>query len=387
MASQQYSYEDIMIETDFLIIGGGIAGAGIAYFLAGEGTTMIIEMEDQPGYHTTGRSAAFFAETYGGAKIQPLTTGSKDFFQNPPPEFCDVPLLTKLGAIHIFEADQRTQAENIAEELMQALPDVSILERHAVIERAPYLQAASLVGGIDDPDCGSLDVAALHQGYLRGAKQSGASIMVNAGLESAVFEGDRWRVKIRHGEIYTKTLINTAGAWADDIAERSGVKPIGIEPLQRTIVTIANPDELPFNPKGSMIIDVDERFYFKPEGAGYLLSPADETPVAASDAQPDIEDVARAVNYFEAVTGATIRSVEAKWAGLRSFAPDRGPVIGYDVKVPGFFWNVGQGGYGIQTSPAWSRVAASLVLGRELPDDLAGHGCKYEEYSPARFMN
>jgi D-arginine dehydrogenase len=254
-----------------------------------------------------------------------------------------------------------------------------------VIEKAPYLKEASIVGGINDPECGGLDVAALHQGYLRGAKKAGATVMVNAGLERAVRENGRWRVKIRHGEIYTKTIINTAGAWADDVAERCGIAPLGITPLQRTIVSVGHPEGLEFNPKSPVVIDVDERFYFKVEGHGYLLSPADETPVAASDAQPDMEDVAYAVHYFEEATGASIRNIESKWAGLRSFAKDRAPVIGYDPNSEGFFWNVGQGGYGIQTSPAWSRVAANLILGDDIPADLQDLGAKAEDYSPDRF--
>ncbi len=374
-----------MIETDFLIIGGGIAGAGVAYFLAGAGSTMIIEMEDQPGYHTTGRSAAFYAETYGGPKIQPLTTASKSFFMCPPKGFCDVPLLSKLGAIHVFDKEQRSRAEMMAKELSAELPGVALLSKDDVLARAPYLHEEAIDGGVDDPDCGSLDVAALHQGYLKGAKKAGATIMVNAGLESAVFEDGRWRVKLRHGEIFTKKLINAAGAWADDVAIRCGVSPIGIKPLQRTIVSLANPESLVFDKKSPVVIDIDERFYFKVEGYGYLVSPADETPVKPSDAQPDIEDVARAVEYFENSTNSKVENIEAKWAGLRSFAPDRAPVIGYDQHNPEFFWNVGQGGYGIQTSPAWSRAAAGLIVSQKLPDDLAGFGSKAEDYNPARF--
>jgi D-arginine dehydrogenase len=374
-----------MIETDFLIIGGGIAGAGVAYFLAGAGSTMIIEMEDQPGYHTTGRSAAFYAETYGGPKIQPLTTASKSFFMSPPEGFCDVPLLSKLGAIHVFDKEQRNRAEMMAKELGVELPGVALLSKNDVLARAPYLHENAIDGGVDDPDCGSLDVAALHQGYLKGAKQAGATIMVNAGLESAVFEDGRWRVKVRHGEIFTKKLINAAGAWADDVAIRCGVTPIGIKPLQRTIVSLANPENLVFDKKSPVVIDIDERFYFKVEGRGYWVSPADETPVQPSDAQPDIEDVARAVEYFENSTNSKVENIEAKWAGLRSFAPDRAPVIGYDQHNPGFFWNVGQGGYGIQTSPAWSRAAAGLIVSQKLPDDLTGFGSKAEDYNPARF--
>jgi len=376
-----------MRETDFLIVGAGIAGAGIAYFLSARARVLLIDMEEQAGYHTTGRSAAFYAETYGGSKLQPLTTASKEFLRQPPADFCDHAILTKLGAIHIFREDQRASAEAACAEMQRALPKVTLLSGQEVCARAPHLKRDVVAGGIDDPDCGDLDVAGLHQGFIKGAKKKGAELLLGAGFEAASFADGRWHVKTRTEEIRASVIVNAAGAWGDQIAERAGVKPVGLTPLRRTIVTLANPDGLPFEKHGPVLIDVDEEFYFKPEGAGYLVSPADEAPSAACDAQPELEDLAIAVDYFERTTGTQVNHIDAKWAGLRTFAPDRAPVIGYAADHSNFFWNVGQGGYGIQTAPAWSELAAALALGTDVPQYLTDAKVQAGQYDPARFSD
>jgi len=376
-----------MRETDFLIVGGGIAGAGLAYFLSAHGRTTILEMEDQLGYHTTGRSAAFLAETYGGLAVQPLTSASKAFFMNPPEGFSDVPLIVPMGAVHIFDAARNEQAEALADELKAAIDHVRLLSRDEVLSKAPYLANSDIIGGIDDADCGALDVAALHQGYLRGAKAHGTDILVGARLESAVFRDGLWHIETRKGPVRAKKLVNAAGAWADDVAERAGIKPIGIQPLRRTIITVPNPANIEFKTGGPMVLDLDERYYFKPEGNGYLVSPADETPSEATDAQPEMEDVALAAHYFEEVSGAPVKHIESKWAGLRSFSKDRKPVIGHDPDNNAFFWNVGQGGFGIQTSPAWSQLSTNLILGLAPQDEFLTQGGKVTLYDPARFKS
>jgi len=373
-----------MMETDFLIVGAGIAGAGLAYRLAGQADVVLLDMEEQAGYHTTGRSAAFYAETYGGPKLQPLTTASKEFFYSPPAGFTDVPLLTKLGAIHVFRAVQSAVADKAFSVMAPALPGIRMLSRDDVTARAPYLAGSDFAGGIDDPDCGNLDVAALHQSYLKAAKQAGIQLLLASGLEAAVHDGSRWHVKTRQGQIKANCIVNCAGAWADQVAERSGVAPLGLSPLRRTIITVPNPQELPFDAHGPVVIDVEETFYFKPEGTGYLISPADETPSAPCDAQPELEDVAVAADHFERATGTMVDRIDARWAGLRTFAPDKAPVIGFDDTQPGFFWNAGQGGYGIQTSPAWSLLAASLIRGEPLSPELSANDVDPALYDPAR---
>lgn len=375
-----------MFECDFLIIGAGIAGAGAAYRLAPHGRVIMLDMEAQAGYHTTGRSAAFYAETYGGPKVQPLTTASKAFLVSPPEGFTDVPLLTRLGAIHIYRADQKAAADRLYGELSAALPGVRYMSVTEVKARAPHVDTSGLMGGIDDPDCGDLDVAALHQGYLRAAKAHGATLMLDARFETAAYDGARWHVKTRQGPVKARAIINSAGAWGDDVAKRSGVMPVGLLPLRRTIVTVPQPEGLPFDRHGPVVLDMDEEFYFKPEGDGYLVTPADEVPSAPCDAQPELEDVARAVQFFETATQSKVRRIDAKWAGLRTFGPDRLPVVGCAVDEPSFFWNVGQGGYGIQTSPAWTDMLASFVLGTPMPDYLVRAGVDSRNFSPARLI-
>ncbi|UTW59844.1 FAD-binding oxidoreductase [Kordiimonas sp. SCSIO 12603] len=375
-----------MLDTEFLVIGGGIAGAGVAYFLAPHAKVMLLDMEAQAGYHTTGRSAAFYAETYGGPLLQPLTTASKAFLLSPPVEVSEIPVLTQMGAIHVMKEEQRSAAENLLEE-MKELPGVRELSVNEVLERAPHLDKTQFTAGVNDPECGNLDVATLHQGYLRAAKKMGLEVRLEDGFESAEFKEDHWLVKTRKGQITARTLINASGAWADDVAIKAHVQPLKLKPLRRTIVTIPSPEGLPFEKNSPVVIDVEESFYFKPEGAGYLVSPADETLSPACDAQPELEDIAMAVEHFQNATGSTVEKIEAKWAGLRTFAKDKAPVIGYDENQPNFFWNVGQGGYGIQTSPAWSELAANLAMGNAVPEHLRKHGVKAEPYRPARLLD
>ncbi|MBO6505089.1 MAG: FAD-binding oxidoreductase [Kordiimonadaceae bacterium] len=376
-----------MQKLDFLIVGAGIAGAGAAYRLAGHGASMLVDMEEQAGYHTTGRSAAFYAETYGGEKLQPLTTASKEFLHNPPLGFCEAPLITDLGAIHVFDTEQEAEARALFERDKQKLPHIEMLSADELQQAAPQLTGGRFVGAIRDMECGNLDVAALHQGYIKAAKKMGVEVKLEAQFEKADRIPGGWRVKLGREEVEARVIINSAGAWGDQVAERCGIEPLGLEPLRRTLVTIPNPEGLPFDRHLPVILDFDEDFYFKPEGEGYLVSPADETPSAACDSQPDLEDIAIAVDHFERATGSSVTKLEAKWAGLRTFAPDRAPVIGFEPGVDGFFWNVGQGGYGIQTSPAWSRYVAFLLLGKGMPEDLKQAGAKASWYDPARFRD
>lgn len=367
---------------DFLIFGGGIAGASLGYRLAPHGKVILCEMESQPGYHTTGRSAAFYAETYGGSDIRPLTMCSKDFLKTPPEEFCDVPLITKRGALHVFNEDKRARAEEICSDMQRLIEGVHMINRQEVLEIAPILSPTDVAGAICDLDCGDLDVFALHQGFLQGFKQRGGEILNDAEMIEAKREKGSWLVRTRKGEVRAKVIANCAGAWGDVVAERAGIKPIGLTPLRRTIVMV--PAE-GIDPDGPIVIDVDEDYYFKPENGQYMVSPADETLSPACDVQPEVEDVAVAVDKFERATNSKVKTIENSWAGLRTFAPDRAPVIGFDDACDSFFWSVGQGGYGIQTAPAWSSAAAGLILTGDIPDDLKCLGGDKAKYSPKRF--
>ena len=374
-----------MLETDFLIVGAGMAGASIAYRLAPHHSVALIEMEHIAGYHTTGRSAAFYAETYGGEKVQPLTSASKEFFHRPPKGFSQVPLIEKLGAVHVYDKESEAEALELYEQLKQALPAVEKLLPEDVQKRFPYLKPERIAGGIDDPDCGSLDVAALHQGFLNGSKSFGAVFRLEYKLKRARFEDDFWVAETSEGLVKAKVLVNAAGAWADIVAENCGVQPIGLQPLRRTVVTVDNPNNAPFLKDSSILMVVGEEYYFKPEGGGYLITPGDEILSPASDVQPEEMDVAIAIHQFEEETGTKIKNVASKWAGLRCFAPDRVPVIGFDEEVPNFFWSAGLGGFGIQTAPAWSDLAAILLVGETLPKYLEECGVEPDHYNPARF--
>ncbi|MFC3052514.1 NAD(P)/FAD-dependent oxidoreductase [Kordiimonas pumila] len=375
----------MMQKTDFLIIGAGIAGASTAFHLAGKADVLVIDMEDQAGYHTTGRSAAFYAETYGGPAIQPLTTASKGFYYNQPVGFADTEIKSPLGALYIFKESQRAIAQQLYAVQKKALPDIEMLDEVGVLKLMPALQPGLFAGGIYDPNCCRLDVAALHGAYIKGAKKAGVKFMLGAGLEAASYDGSLWHVKTRTGDIQAKVLVNAAGAWGDVVADIAGINPVGLKPLRRTIITVPNPKGKPFEAGYPVTLDIEDSFYFKPEGTGYLVSPADETLSAACDAQPELEDIAYAAEYFGQATGTEVTTILSKWAGLRTFAPDRVPVIGHAPDNPAFFWNVGQGGYGIQTAPAWSELVASMLLGINMPEYMRAACVDPSLYSPARF--
>jgi len=351
--------------TKIVVVGGGIGGVGIGYFLCESGKDVhvtVLEQEDQLAYHTTGRSAAFYAETYGGPVVQPLTTASKAFLRAPDRRFFDHPVLAARGAVHIFTDDQKDRATALFAAMQPALPSVQLLDQVALHAKIPYL-ADDFVGGIDDPDCGELDVAVLHQGYVRGIKAAGGVIDRSRRMVSAQKTTDGWTVQTTAGTLSADILVNAAGAWADHVAGASGVQPLNIQCYRRTLLTTGPVAGIDAHQHRHVVLDADEAFYFKPEGDGFLISPADQTPDVPRDAYADDLDVAVAVDAFERATGRQVSRVTATWAGLRSFAPDRQPVIGFDSEMSGFFWCAGQGGWGIQTSPAWSALAAHMITG------------------------
>lgn len=372
-----------MAAYDFIIIGAGIAGAGLAYELAPYGSVLLLEAEHIPGYHTTGRSAAFYAETYGGPYVQPLTTASKAFFTDPPTGFSDVPLIASRGAYYYYTHNQQVEADamlSAGEGLLQ-VENVDAARLEAIF---PYLNFSHLAGAVYDSRCRDLDVAALHQGYLRQAKRAGAEIMLNTPVQSMDRHKSFWEVRAPNGNYHGTTVINCAGAWADKIALIAGGQALGLQPMRRTIVTVTLTSTMDVDPSWPLLLDISGQLYFKPEGSGFLISPADETLSEPADAQPELEDVAIAIDRFQDVTGLSVDHVVSKWAGLRTFAQDRMPVIGWDHTLPDFFWSVGQGGWGIQTSPAWCALAASMLLKQSVPDWIESHGVKAGAYTPAR---
>jgi len=371
---------------DVVIIGGGIAGAGAGYELARAGKTVVLlEREGQPGYHTTGRSAALFAETYGNAPIRALTVASRDFLMNPPAGFSDVPILTPRGALHIGSTAQADELDGKYEDMRKLVPSVKRLgaaETHALM---PVLKAEAVSGGaLAEPDAMDIEVHALHNGLLRGMTAAGGKLVTDAevtGLQQAA--GGDWQIETSKGVFTAPVVINAAGAWADVVGKMAGAQPIGLQPKRRTAVTFDPPAGTDIH-AWPMVIDADEEWYFKPDAGRILLSPCDETDSEPTDAQPDEMDIAIAVDRLETVSSLQVRRLAAKWAGLRSFVSDRTVVCGFDKQKSGFFWLAAQGGYGIQTSAAMARVSAALAQGRALPQDVANLGLTEQDLSPNR---
>jgi D-arginine dehydrogenase len=360
---------------DVVIVGAGMAGASLAAEVAPHASVLMIEAESLPGYHATGRSAAFWAETYGGPSVQPLTSASGAPLR-------DGGFLWPRGALHVAAESDFVRLDRFAETFAGTGIALELLDAPAIAARVPGLRPGAW-RGLLEPSTADIDVAALHAFYLRKAKAAGAELLCSAALRSAAREGGGWRIDAGDNTtIEADILVNAAGAWADVVAGIAGAAPLGIQPYRRTVAQLRvdppSPEDLP------LVIDAAERFYFKPEPGGRLwLSPHDETPMTALDVAPEEIDVAIAIDRMGGLVDWRVERVERSWAGLRSFAPDRLPVYGFDADVPGFFWFAGQGGFGIQTAPAAAKLGAALLLGRTADAMVAGIDA--ERYSAVRF--
>ena len=362
-----------MSEVDVLIVGGGIAGASLGAEVAPKRSVLVVEAESQCGVHATGRSAAFWLESYGGPTVAQLTSASREFLDRPPARFSEQGFLRTRGDLHITR---------------DSLPQLPAGIEARIVER-PELEA--MVPGIRpewrralfEPGCADIDVAGLHSAYLRQFRRGGGEITTDARFRSAAWRDGRWDVSFEDGSgIKASIIVNAAGAWADQVALASDVQPLSIEPKRRTMVQLrvgrAGLRDLP------LIDDSDGTFYFKGEGDRTIwLSPHDEIDTDPCDAAPEEIDVAIAIDRFEKVVDWPVEAVERRWAGLRSFAPDRVPVYGFDPSAQGYFWCVGQGGFGIQTAPAAAKMAAALLLGE--PPDAAVEHIDPAPFSPERF--
>lgn len=356
---------------DIAIVGGGIAGATLAAELAPHASVVVLEGEDIAGYHATGRSAAFWSETYGGPGIQPLTTASYVALR-------DGGYLQPLGALHIGRVAEASAIDTFFADFDGSGVDLSAVDPTRYL---PGLRPGWTLG-ILEPSCCYIDAAGVHGDALARARRGGAGLRTAARLTDAVREGGCWRIVTDDGVVAADILVDAAGAWADVVASRAGAAPSGIQPYRRTMVQLRTDPPAPAGMPHTL--HIGGSFYFKPEAGGKLwLSPADETAVAPCDVQPEEIDVAIAVDRFEGVVDWRVAGLDRKWAGLRSFAPDRLPVYGYDPVVPGFFWCAGQGGFGIQTAPAAARLAAALLLGRTPHASVAG--IDPLAYRPGRF--
>ncbi len=363
-----------MEQFDIVIVGGGIAGASAGFFLSESHRVALLEREEQSGYHTTGRSAAIFIEIYGNDSIRALTSGSRPFLESPPAGFCDTPLLTPRGVMFVGRADQQDTLNRQYDEVAPRSHTVRRLSAAEALAICPVLRADYVAGGLEEPACMDIDVAGLHQGYLKGLRARGGKVVTNAearALTPAL--GGGWVVDTPAGRFQAPVLVNAAGAWGDEVAELAGARPVGLTPKRRTAMLIDPPDGVDIS-TWPIVLDADEELYFKPDAGKLLVSPADETPSPPCDAQPDEMDIAIAIDRLEKMTTLNVRRVGHKWAGLRTFAPDKTLIAGFDPDMDGFFWLAGQGGYGIQTSPSMGRIAAALIAGDGFPPDLLALG-------------
>ncbi|KRB82342.1 hypothetical protein ASE00_09715 [Sphingomonas sp. Root710] len=377
-----------MRENDFdvLVIGGGIAGTGIAAHLAPSCRVAVLEMEEQPGFHATGRSAALFVTGYGNAVIRALTVASRPFFYSPDPQFCDGVLVNKRKIMIIGRAEKREAFEQFAAHELPA-SNLRAISAEAALELCPVLRSEGLLGAILDENAADIDVHALQHGYIRQLKAHGGRLFLQSKVEELAFDEvtQRWVVKTAQGIFWATTIVNAAGAWADEIAAKAGAKPIRLEPRRRTAALIDAPEGVE-SKDWPMVLDPDEQFYMKPDAGLLLISPADETLSEPEDAQPDEIDVAIAADRLEQVSSIQVRRIKSKWAGLRSFVRDRSPVAGFDPDIPDFFWLAAQGGYGIQTAPALSSLAAKMVLRLPVREELEAMHIREEDLSPARIF-
>ncbi|UIP06535.1 FAD-binding oxidoreductase [Erythrobacter sp. SDW2] len=363
-----------MAEFDIAIIGAGIAGASLAAECGGHARVLLLEAEDIPGYHTTGRSAAFWEECYGGPEIVPLTLASGPYLR-------DHGFLSPRGALYIAREDGIAALDTFMEKFGDTGATIHRIGRAAMLEKVPGLRE-SWIDAVWEPLCSDIDVAGLHQHYLTLAKRLGVDLHCRARISRAERRDGAWQIASEDGRGWTATtLVNAAGAWADELAQLAGARPLGIQPLRRTICQLeTDPQPLADQP---LVLDIAGQFYFKPEAGRVWLSPHDEELSPPCDAAPEELAVAEAIDRFEHVVDWQVRRVERKWAGLRSFAPDRLPVYGADPHCEGLFWFAGQGGYGIQTAPAAAKLAAQLLLGLDRDDFTSGLDASL--YSPARF--
>lgn len=370
---------------EYAVIGAGIAGASVAAELAGDASVVLFEMESQPGYHTTGRSAAMFAPGYGPQPVRALTRASADFFRTPPKGFCEVDLLSPRDVVMVARPDQMSALDGLISELKSEAA-VERIDAQDLAERHPLIRAGYAEAGMLDRGGSEIDVNALHQGYLNLFRHRDGILRTKVEISDLTFDGAVWTLIAGTEVIRAAKVINAAGAWADEIGQKAGAERIGLVPMRRTALTVDAPagvtiDTLP------LVVDIDEEFYMKPESGRLLISPANEDPMAPCDAQPEELDIAFCIDRIERAFDIQVRRIATKWAGLRSFVPDKSPVVGFSATAPQFFWLAGQGGYGIQTAPALARCAAAMANGLSVPEDILKEGLDLSSVSPNRLVS
>lgn len=373
-----------MREYDLIIVGAGMAGASLAWRAAGQQSVLLLEREAQPGYHSTGRSAAMFMESYGPPGVRALTCASRAFYEHPPEGFAAAPLMHPRGALYVATPGQEALMAQTRTELSTSCPGLEVLDAPATLARVPCLKPEMVHGALYDPGAQDIDVHALHQGFLRGFRQQGGELRTSVILTQATHDGQCWTLQFADGQaVRARMVVNAAGAWADELAGLLGAAPIGLVPHRRSAFTFKAPEGMDAS-GWPAVVGMDESYYFKPDAGQLLGSPANADPTVPHDVVPEELDIAMGIHQIESVTTLSIRRPTSTWAGLRSFVSDGEMVIGLDAACPGFFWLAAQGGYGIQTAAGASALADALLRDAALPDELLQHGVNAAALSPAR---
>ncbi len=368
---------------DFAVIGAGIAGASVAYELQSRGRTLLLEREPLPGHHTTGRSAAFSVESYGNHVVRLLTRAGRALLVDPPEGFAQHPITHPCSMLWIARAEQAQQLAERAQRIAAAGAEPLEVSAAEARSMCPVLREDQIAVGLVEDRALHIDVAGLLAAYLAGFRARGGELATRAAVTELRLIRGSWEIRAGDVQHRAGVIVNAAGAWAEEIGALAGARPVGLVSLRRTAITFDPPDGVDIA-DWPCLIDVDEAFYLKPEGAQLLASPCDETPFAPCDVTPDELEIALAVDRVMRATTLEIRHVQHSWAGLRNFVADRAPVIGMDPEVPGLCWLAGQGGSGIMTAPSAARAAASLIVDDALPADLKTLGITPEMLAPSR---
>lgn len=368
---------------DIIVIGAGMAGASVAFWLAQRCRVLVLERESQPGYHTTGRSAAMYLEAYGSEQVRALTLASKAFFQAPPVDFAEQPLMQRRGALMVAMPDELALLDAHIDLLVRTGVRHDVLTPEQACAKVPVLRPGCVGGAVFEPDAADLDVHALHQGFLKGIRRQNGQVLCHANVTNLHHDGHAWQVCTSAGQWSAPLVVNAGGAWAEELGTLAGARAIGLVPYRRTAFTFVSPQGVEAS-VWPMVYSAAEAWYFKPDAGALLASPANADACAPQDVQPEEWDVALGVHRLETVTTMAIRRPSHTWAGLRSFVADHSLVGGFDDQAPGFFWLAGQGGYGIQTAPAMGQACAALVLDGALPHLLLSAGLTADMLSPHR---
>jgi D-arginine dehydrogenase len=372
-----------MVSADFLIIGAGIAGASIGYWLAPHGRVVILERESQPGYHSTGRSAALYMASYGSEQVRGLTRASLAFLSHPPDGFADYPLLKPRGALMVATSEQMDALQAHWDMLHTLDPKARLITGQEACAMVPVLRPDQVEAAVYEPDAFDMDVDAIHSGFLKGIRRAGGQIACSAEVTALERHGEAWTVTASGQSWTAPVVINAAGAWAEVVGTMAGAQPIGLVPHRRSAFIFQPPQSAQVD-HWPMVISAEEDCYFKPDAGMLLGSPANADPVEPQDIQPEELDIAMGIHRIAEMTTLEIRRPTRTWAGLRSFVDDGGLVGGFDAGAAGFFWVAAQGGYGIQTCVAMGEACAALARGQPIPEHIRAQGVTEQLLSPTR---